>query len=258
MKFEEQYSEYKNDQLVAIIENANDYQKEAVDVAKNILDKRKITTQEYSRAKEVIIHKEKEKALHREQNHQFETKTINYIESFVAFANPFQENIDATTKTIKWITLVFIFISFFNIYALFIGYLFDLFYSEPLSTGVVLYILTFSLPGIIIPIATILFGLQKKIGWILLTSYISIRLGTILLMWGLLFKQQINDLDIPFDINVFGLSIPPFILYTIILWLISKNKIRSLYRISKAELYITIAITLAFSLIFGGMQNNFF
>ncbi|MBB3696550.1 hypothetical protein KMW28_24035 [Flammeovirga yaeyamensis] len=183
-EFKERYKSFSNIDLLRIIENKSEYQPIAIEAAETEIDERNISVQEQQEAK-LIFDKEKE-----EKKLKFEKKAAigrNVKEVFMGVfetIHPIQESSPSTEKLIRLTTIVFGVITIAKLFKE-MGFVLYLLSGDFGSWD--LSVLEVLLPFILFPSATLLFGLRKKIGWILLTSYLTYSavstLGLLFLNW---------------------------------------------------------------------------
>jgi hypothetical protein len=109
-------------------------------------------------------------------------------------------------------------------------------------------------PFILIPTALLFFWEQKKIGWILLSIFLTYELVNELFMFFLEFNQEPIDhavLEILFPTVPSIVYLLKFIFYFGLLWSICLESVREIYLVSKGTMLISIGIVgLACVLIF--------
>lgn len=168
MNFTEIYQTYSNSQLLQIIDNAVDYQPEAVDAAKRVIHDRQLTAEDMDAAKKELAagkQAEIEKARkQKEKEEQFKATGRSILENI----NPVKDTYPRADKVINVVTVVFgaIYLIWFIGQIRFIKYLFmD-------SSGFGWDMLAYLLQLIYMPITLVLFYKRKKSGWILFLLYL--------------------------------------------------------------------------------------
>jgi hypothetical protein len=102
------------------------------------------------------------------------------------------------------------------------------------------------LPLIVIPTGTILFYMRRKTGWLLITIYLTYSAISLIVA----FILAINyNFMYPSGTTAIFSQIPPltivlgFLFLSGLIWAISREKIRTVYSISKQTMILTVAIT---------------
>jgi len=250
MEFYEKFKTYSDVELLRIIENPDDYQPQAVETAKAMFSERQLSEAEIQIAKNEVETEKQQKQIDDE-------KVKNIGKSIFARISPIQNKKLIPENTI---TIISIFIGTFFFYQL---------YYEFSKFGALRFLFTNDyavwhweiipeyLPFFLMPIVAVLFYMQKKTGWILLTILLS--RSTISAIGMFVLTMVINPItpDSFFDI-ITPNQIPPliyllpFLFFLGIIWLICNEKIRNLCSISKRTMILTLAIsTVVFAVAMG-------
>lgn len=168
-QFKERYKLTSTTELLKILENSTDYQPLAVEAAKAELVSRNLSEDELTSAREELEVIKQEY----EQKEQYRRDFLYKIKDVVIYVwdylNPVKESTAKADKLINIISIVFGFIAVLRAIKEF-GMLRFMFsgYGEWDFNMVLSFLPLFLIIG-----ATILFWTRKKIGWILLCTYIS-------------------------------------------------------------------------------------
>lgn len=241
-EFTERYKSLSNFELWEILAEAENYQPLAVETAKKEIESRNLSEEEINRVKLEIESKQLEKQKLIENRKQKEDKIKGVVFTFLDAINPIQNGIQTPEKTIRLIVIALTGIFFYRIFKQFNLLRFILTDSEG---GWDMSMLEYFFPLIILPLATIYFWKRKKIGWILLSIFLTYSaISSIGLFFMSLGQQPLGNpaLDVIFPIvspiiYLFGLFV-----YVGTLWTISKEGIREIYQIDKKAMWRTIGI----------------
>ena len=249
MDFYERYKTYSNSQLLDIIEHPGDYQPDAVETAKAIIQNRKPTEDEMKIARNELDAVSDEKSRKEQQKKEVRDKLKSISQTVIDHINPVQDTFSSTQKKIRIISIVFGALYFLWIYKEF-GMLHFMFTDRSAEWG--FDMITYILPLIFIPTLVILFYKKKKAGWYLLM--IHLVYSAISMIWLLHMSFKVRDLDVPGIDSI--ISTAPVIIYILaflffagMIGVISQKDIRSVYAIKKQTAILTIIIiTLVISL----------
>ena len=241
MEFSEKFKTYSNADLLRVIENHDDYQPQAVETAKNIFADRQLSEMEIKIAKDELEVERQEKLSKEQQKRAVEDRVKNIGKSVFDNINPIQKEMPTSEKTIRVISILFCGLFLFQLHKQFgmLKFMFTESYAE-WDFSMVLYFL----PLIIIPTATVLFYMRKKTGWLLLTIFLVYSavsaIGSFIL--AIKWKPSGTTLD-----NLFPQIQPityllSFLFMSGIIWVISREKMRNIYSISKPTMVLTISI----------------
>ena len=255
MEFDEKFKNYSNSELLRIIDNPNDYQPQAVETAKNIISDRQLSEVEIKIAKEELEFEIQEKSSKKQQKRAIENKVKDVGKYIFDHINPIQQETPTSEKTIRIISIFFSGLFLFHIYKKFrmLMFMFTNSYAEWDFS-----LLFYFLPLIIIPSIAILFYTRKKIGWLLLIIYLTY--SAVLEIGKFILAIKITSSYIPlFDLIFPQISplthILAFLFFSGVIWIISKENIRTVYSIGKQTMILTVIVT---ALIAGlGITNTF-
>lgn len=242
MDFSEKFKTYSNANLLRVIENPDDYQPQAIETAKNIFADRQLSETEIKIAKDELEVERQEKLRKEQQIQAVEDKVKNIGKSVFDQINPIQKKTPTPEKTIKIISILFGGLFLFQLYKEFgmLRFMFTDSYAE-WDFSMVLYFL----PLIIIPTATILFYMRKKTGWLILTIFLAYSAVSAIGQFFLTIKMKPSGISALDDIfpQVSPITyILSFLFFGGIIWAISREKIRTIYSISKRTMILTISI----------------
>lgn len=241
-QFSERYKTFSNSDLLRVIENKSDYQPEAAEAALFEFNQRNLSEQDLTNAKyelEAVL-QEKEKSNQKRADVEQRVKNIGTL--IFKTINPIQKSAPTTRKLIILITIVFAMLTLFKWvtqFELFIMMLTDT------STGWDFSVFEFMLPLVFLPIATILFGFRKKIGWILMAIYLTYStisaFGLIIMTWNM---EPLGNSALD---HIFSQpSMASLILITLFfgstLWILNRKRIMEQYHINRITSIITMGI----------------
>jgi hypothetical protein len=250
MNFNKKFEAYSNANLLRIIENANDYQPQAVETAKTILANRQLSENEIGIAKSELETEKQEKSKKEQQKQEIENKVKNVGKSIVSQINPLQKERPTSEKIIRGVSIFFGILFLLQLYRKF-GLLRFMFTSHHAEWGfdMVLYFL----PLLIILIGTVLFYRRKKAGWLLLAAYLTYSVVLSLVSFILVISWQpsgIGALDALFPPTPAIAYVVISLLFSGIIWSISRENVRIIYSVSQRTAILTIV---AIGLLVGGI-----
>jgi hypothetical protein len=241
--FSEKYKTLSNTELFKIIERKNDYQVLAVEAAQNEINNRELSPADLQNSKSEIENEQKEKDLVLKRKKEQEDKLIQIGTTFFDTINPLQKGIQTPEKLIRLITIIFsglTIIQFFREFGM-INFMFTN-SSVEWDFSMVLYFM----PLIILPLTTILFWQRKKIGWIILSLFLTYSATS---SAGLFLTSLNTDYSTPsiFD-DLFPQTIPTDYLFILLfyagtLWVICKKDIRDIYTVNEKSMFVSIAFS---------------
>lgn len=244
MDFTKRFTNYTNVQLLKVIDNPEEYQIKAVEIAREILQKRHLTDEERTEAKNTL--KLAKEAYLEKENKKIEinTKIKNATNSIIKSIHPIQNEEPSVKNTIRTITIAFTLL--FIVHACNdLGYvkfmLTDSYTSWDISD--VIYIF----PLILLPLAAFQFYNGIKYGWYLLTVYSCYQATSL----GTFFIHDFKWLTSAETSHFYNLFQPTpsikyilsFLIFTSIVFVLSKKELRSIYSISNKALLLTISST---------------
>ncbi len=249
-QFSVRYKSFSNSDLFRVIENQSDYQTEAVEAAKTEINQRKLSDQQIKDLKSELEAERREQQRQNEKRAEVEQKVKKIGISVLETINPIQKAAPTAERLIRLITIIFGLIAIFKWYNQFGLIKFMLTDSSP---GWDMSIVEYILPLILIPVATVLFWLRKKSGWILLVAYLTYSaicaFGLVIMTWNM------EPLGVPALDSLFPPTSPtPQILATLFfggtLWVVTKEKIKEQYDINRQILIASIGISAVLTILF--------
>ncbi len=249
-QFTERYKNFSNSDFLKIIKESSKYNPIAVETAITEIDSRKLSEQDLNQANsEINEQKEKRKFEIEKRKHQEEKFKKNASTLFDTI-NPIQNGIQTSEKIIRSTILIFAGISIYRIFKEFRILRFMLTDSgEKWNLSMVEYFA----PLILLPLATFLFWQRKKIGWILLSIFLTY---SAIMAIGIFFISLIRQTsEIPVLESIFPtVSLITYLMTSIFfggtLWLICKENIRYIFKISRQIMFLTIGLTTTVNMIF--------
>ncbi|HLK30099.1 MAG TPA: hypothetical protein VKT28_16075 [Puia sp.] len=170
--FSEFYKTISNSELLEILNNSDSYQPIALEAAKRELENRRLTDDDISEAKKVILDNEKRKEERSLARKQIEQKIKLSGDIFIDTINPIQSSPSSVEKKIRIVTIVFsiiFFVALIKNFKYLVDYLND-FNRYPILTTWTIF------PFVILPVALITFWKRKTIGWVLFVIYLTFSL----------------------------------------------------------------------------------
>ena len=241
--FSEKYKLSRTSDLLKIIEFPDDYQPLAVEAAKYEIADRQLTDIELNEAKAELEFQRQENKIRIDKKGEIENNVKKNITNFLNTFNPIQKSIPTSDKLIKLISIVFGAISFYQIYKEF-NFITSLFTFN--SGHWDLWVVSYLLPMIFLPIAIVLFWIRKKIGWILLTIFLTYSvINAISLLYMILSNKSsgYSIIDSLFPSPSSTETILSLLFFGGALLTICKNSVREKYKIDKRQLIASIGIT---------------
>ncbi len=253
-EFTSRYKDLSNTELLEIILNSGNYQDLAIKTAKKEIESRNLSENKIDEAKREIELKKNE---NNEQEIKWKEKRkiiTQPIKSFFKTINPIQNEIEISERIIRLTILVFGIIAVFKIYINFNSIRF-FFYSPVNNWGfsTIFFLLSSLFSMIFLPTTIYLFWKQRKIGWVLMSVFLSYSTIGAIGLFFLNFDREPSDIPALEALNPY---IPPYIyiftilFFTSILIAICKNNIRNKYKITNGTMYRSIGFTLIFYLIY--------
>lgn len=161
--------------------------------------------------------------------------------------NPIQKETSTSERTIRIVLLFLVGLFLFQLYIYIkFGVLKYLFTSDYAKWN--LSMVFYFFPLVVIPTATILFYMRKKIGWLLLIIFLTFKavsaIGQFIVAVKMAIKihstgiVSLGSPQISPTISILSLA-----LFSGIIWTISRKKIRTIYSVSNRTMIMTISIT---------------
>jgi DNA-binding transcriptional MerR regulator len=252
--FQRRFKNYDNQQLLKIIEDAENYEPAAVEAAKLELSKRDVSQEEIQAASKALQEKRAKVEQTREQMKKAEQKAKSLGAEILETVNPIKKNPQNSDEKINLIAIVFGLIAIFQIVWIF-G-------TPQLIAPSIIDVV----PILLLPIAVFLFWKRNKIGWVLMTALfvynIINSIGILFLSWGWFQTDEYSSQDIQIDFqeidNLFPQPNPVIHLVIIILfgaalWVIGKVDLRREYQIDVESCLMTIGISALLTAIVMGL-----
>ncbi len=249
----ETYNNLSNNELIHILSNQDKYRTEATEVAYKILSLRNISNEDI----ETLIAEAQAKAIEKAANEKpsfLQLKLNTLSDKVLEIANPVQSEKPTADKTINHIslafTVIFILYLFKNIKSLW------LYITDDYYTGFETFI--YFIPVIYIPLSTYIFYKRKKIGWILISIYVTFILSACIIsfyqdiMWTETYSYTEDEMGQLYNLNpqpnlLYGIL--AIILFSVLLYAICKNSVRSIFKITRETMLATIVTTSLFLII---------
>jgi hypothetical protein len=246
--FSEYYKTISNTELLNILDSPDDYQPSAVVAANTELSKRRLSESELQKARQPLINKQEEKHKERENAKATKAKIIGKGHTLMDILNPIQAGIPSIEKTIRYIVIIFggIFLyRFITDYRTHLAYLRDI-------PGFPLESISYLLPQILLPLATIAFWKRKTMGWTLLTIFLTF--SAIGAVWLLFESFSWKPYD-PGGLKALFKRPSPTVyviqsLFSVgTMYVLCKENMRAVFSISQQKMATTIGITVLATLI---------
>jgi len=249
-EFTELYKKLSNSALLRIIAESDKYNPTAVETAKTEIESRQLSVQELNQAKYKITEQEEKKKLEIEKRNQRDEKIKNHASTLFDTINPIQNGIQTPEKIIRLTALIFGGLAIYRLYQQF-GMLRFMFTDSGAEWD--LSMVEYFFPIIILPIAIILFWKRTKIGWILLSIFLTYSAITALGVFLMNLGRQPSG--IPALESIFPTVSPIVYIFSLLffggfLFLICQIGVRNIYKITKQTMLSTIGLTTIVNLIF--------
>ena len=236
------YKTISDTELLSILDNPGDYQPIAVEAAKQELASRELTETEIQEARHPLLAKQAQKEKEKERIRAVEKRLKNAGQSFINTIDPIQPGIPSTEKTIRLIVIVFggIFLyQFIKDFRIHVVYVKDI-PGNPFDSSLYL------LPLLLLPVAIFTFWKRKKLGWILLTIFLSF--SAVGAMWSLFESFNWQPSGLPAWDNLFPRPSPAtyiiqFLFLVGTVYVLCKKNIREAFSVDKQTLGVTIGVT---------------
>lgn len=250
-QYTDRYKTLTTNELLRVTENQEDYQPEAVEAALHEMNRRNLTPEEVAIAKIELETELQKKHLLQEKRTENKRKLKSWATSVIDAINPIQKTAPGSEKLIRMITILFGLITLARWYSQF-GFVAYLFTDD--SSGWDFSIVEYLFPLILLPLATILFGLRKKSGWILMAVFLTYAainaIGSTIITWNIRPDEMLvlESLSPPIS-PITYIVVTLFCAGTV--GVLNKRAIREQYHITLQTAILTMSITavLAFLLI---------
>jgi hypothetical protein len=234
------YKTISNADLLAILNNPEDYQSEALQAAKNEFTNRQIPENEIQAAAVIDANQKKEKELQKEKIRLVESKVKSAGTSLMETLNPIQSGIQTNEKIIRFIVVVFSLLYLYFLVTNFraIHSYIDDFRLSPVAAFLEL------LPFWYLPLAIFLFWKRKQSGWILMA--INLCAASVMIIG--MFWKDINYKPSAFTFFTPETYSPIYYVTQIIfaggsLFAICRTGIRSSFSVSQDKMTAVLIIT---------------
>jgi hypothetical protein len=248
-EFTERFGTYSNPALLKIINNPAQYQPAAVEAAKKILATREVTGMdiETERTQRETEDLEKEAAVQKRKELELKVKSIG--SSIVENISPIQKRASTDDKIINVISVLFGLLSLYYLHEAYdrLTWMFRDVHVK-WDVGVLFYFL----PPLVISAATLFFYLRKKIGWALLSIYLSCSLASAV---GLIIYSLTREpspyaaIENLFPSTPTTTQILTILFLVITLWTICRKGVLGIFKIG----YKFVAITIGGSVLFSAL-----
>jgi hypothetical protein len=245
--FEERYKSISNTSLLEILENPGNYQPEAIAAARAELANRALSQEEIKEAKKPLLEKKLAEEKISARINKAKKLMHDTQDTLADTFNPVLWNKASTDKIILLIGIVLGVISIYSLVKSADEILFYLQYlaQYPLETVLLVF------PLLVLPVAVVGFLIRKPLGWILLATYLSFSIISI--AWTFIHSIRWQPTGLTAADKVFRHPSPLVILVQLlflggILYAICRNDIRTIYKIDKQKMGITVILSALFSL----------
>lgn len=258
-EYTELYQRLSNSELLTIIGGSKKYNPIAVETAKTEIEKRQLSEEEIKQAKSKIIQKKTAKKREIEKQKEHVEKLRKNASTIFDTLNPIQNGIQTPEKIIKLIILIF---GGLAIYRLYKQYGMFRFMFTDSGADWDISMVEYFFPIILLPVAVILFWNRLKLGWILLTIFLTYSAFNAIVLFVMNLGRQPAGID-AFE-EIFPTVSPVVYFMTLLffggfLYLICKQGVRNIFKIPKHTMLITISLTIiANSIFFTQFLNNEF
>lgn len=241
-KFSERYRESSNADLLNIIANAKDYQPLAVEAAQLELKNRQLSAEQLSEAKAVLDLRMQKKINRQEKIKEVKYKVKSGGISLLDNFNPIRKDAPPAGRYAKFIS---VFLGGLFLYRVCNDFsLLQFMFTKENAKWDWSTVLIF-IPWIILPIASILFWLKKKPGWILTAFFFSYTTANVILALWMEYSRKPSG--IPALDALFPSTSPMTYIGTILFFggltrVVCRQDIRELFEIDNPTMKFTIGI----------------
>lgn len=243
--FTDRYKSYTTVQLLAILDSKQDYQPLAVETAQSELDSRKLTAQQLAEARQTIESQRQENSKQQEKVKAIENKIKSAGSSMLDYLSPTRTTEHTPDKFIKGICILF---GLQFLYALYSQFSMIKFMFTDSESKWDFSMLLYFLPLVLIPTATVLFWLKKKLGWTLLSIFLTFSALTALysvIVNVILHPTHSSVLDNLFPQPSATIELSLIIFFGGLLAYICRQSIRDIYTVDRQHMFLTIGIIAA-------------
>ena len=235
--FFSRYKTLRNAELLTVINNPDNYHPLALEAAHTELNNRQLTPEQLELLYNNVETPEQQKVIHEQK-----AARISHI---VNFLNPLSEAVPPVSKYINIITIIaaalYIVALIFGGKLMLIALFNPAFYSP--------FFFYSSIPYLLFPIGILLFGLRKKVGWLILCLVSAYKAIELLIIY----KKEIGfKLDSQFGSEITDTRLIIFgivILFTLFVAIsVCRADIRGIYKVSNRAKVLTIALAAGWAL----------
>ncbi|MFT5512936.1 MAG: hypothetical protein ACI8SE_001335 [Bacteroidia bacterium] len=241
----ERYKKLSTNELLMIIEEPGDYTKIAVETANAEIDSRGLDEHELEVAKFINAKHHQREIREVEKRKQRVTQMKERLSHLIENGNPFQNGIETPEKIVRLTTWV---LGLYTICIFYLKFGFIRFMFTHVGARWDLDVVIQLLPLVVLPIALFLFWTKKKIGWILLTVYLSFSIALYASFFMVNFGLHGSEyfvLDFVFSNLNQAVYVGMAIFMGIFISLIGRPEIRKLFKISSQTMYTALLLTAA-------------
>lgn len=238
--FAERYKMISNSELMEILQNPSQYQSIALSAAKSEFASRRLSDVEINEAKQILLNKKNKNDKQNEKQEEIKAKLINAGSVVYDTVSPLQSTISTAVKIIRITAIVFTFLVIYKISVNFDLLLAIIKGNSGESFGYTLYFF----PILVELVATILFWLKKKSGWLLLAFFCSYSLIEVLygLYYSISFQFRKETINYLFPTPSPSAYIITILFYVGTILAINRQDIREIYRVDKKEIQAPLII----------------
>lgn len=236
------YKTWTNDKLLDIIDNQHEYQPLAVEAARHELDNRQLSVEQLNAAKTTQRERQKQEEDKQRRAKEVNDKITSIGLSLADTLNPILKEGDNTGKIIKFVSLFLGGLFLYRLYEEF-GLLTFMFTDSSAKWDFTMVF--YFLPLIILPTAGLLMWFRKTFGWALSTFFFSYTaVGAIPLFLSALGRHPTGNeaLDTLFPVVSPLVHVGTIILFGSATWVMTKENLRSAYKIDKQGMIVSIGL----------------
>ena len=243
-EYTELYKRLSNSELLTIIAESEKYNPIAVETAKTEIDNRQLSEDKLKQAKSKITQKETAKKREIEKRKEREKIIRENTSTIFDTLNPIQNGIQTPEKIIRLSILIFGGLAIYRLYEQF-----GMFRFMFIDSGAEwdFSMVEYFYPIILLPIAVILFWKRLKLGWILLTIFLTYSALNAIILFVMNLGRQPSG--IPVLEEIFPTVSPVVYFMSMLffggfLYLICKQGVRNIFKVPKQTMLITISLTI--------------
>lgn len=257
--FTELYKTLSNKDLLKVLHAPTDYQAEAVEAAKAEIDSRSLTEEQVAHVMDELFAERAQRVLEDQRALAMDQKFNSLVTRVVRFIHPNLPTDSPEDRVIKRMSLLFSGLALYHGYhdVQFLGLL-----LTPDLSGLDFSFLYALASCLFLPIATVLFWLRRKLGWIMMTTFITYSLSSFLAYIIMSYAQDDSQLSF-FDGRYFQRHsiwyfLTPF-LFGGALWIVNMRSLGERFGIQPSFRWLPVLIVLLnFLVIFGSIHFSLF